>query len=199
MGRTPKSPTEKRLTKASKRKAAPEPVASTVASSTAAPASTDLKPPPWLLDKPALGVWHRIAPELHRLNILSPSDVDVFGRYCRHFADWIEATATINREGSTVLVKMTNSEERMPRMHPAVKVREVAEKHLLEIEDRFGGSPLARYRLIAQQAAHPGAFGDLFSRAGVTPDQAPGTTAPTAPAASPSPSPIGVLHPSRLN
>ena len=183
MGRTPKSPIEKRLTGAGKRRVRP-----------AAPLSASViggfAPPPWLISKAALGVWHRITPELRRLNILSTSDADVFGRYCQHFAEWIEAADTIKREGSTVLVKMTNSDERMPRLHPAVRVRDLAEKHLIDIEDRFGGSPLARYRLIAQQAAHPGAWGDLFAQK---------SDSRAEPVAAATPSPIGMLQRATLN
>lgn len=186
MGRTPKSPTEKRLTGAGKRRVRPT-------NRAAAPAASGFTPPPWLIGKAALGVWHRITPELRRLNILSTSDADVFGRYCQHFAEWIEAADTIKREGSTVLVKMTNSDERMPRLHPAVRVRDLAEKHLIDIEDRFGGSPLARYRLIAQQAAHPGAWGDLFAQKPDSPAE------PTAAAASSGTSPIGMLQRATLN
>ena len=150
-------------------------------------ASSDFPPPPWLTDREALSVWSRVAPELRRLSILTTSDRDTFGRYCWHFAGFIRALkqAPIGKE--FVLVKMTNSEERMPRLHPAVKAREIHERHLLDIEDRFGGSPLARYRLIAQQAAYPGAFGDLFNRTDAGSD---GTT-PPAPDASASP--IGIL------
>ena len=157
MGRRPKSPEEKRITGAGRRPA------SAVAPAVAV-ADGEFRAPPWLVGSAEVGVWNRVVPELRRLNMLAPSDADVFARYCRHFATWLDACATLDREGHTALVKMTNSEERMPRLHPAVKVRELAEKHLVEIEDRFGGSPLARFRLIAQSAAHPGAFGDLFAR-----------------------------------
>lgn len=184
MGRTPKSSSEKRLTGAGKRvvralATAPLDAEQAIAS--------DFPPPAWLVDKTAIGVWHRMAPELRRLNLLAASDRDIFGRYCFHFAGFIRASeqAPVGREFT--LVKMTGSEERMPRLHPAVKARELHERHLIDIEDRFGGSPLARFRLIAQQAAHPGAWGDLFNRSGKPSD--PDAPAETAPATSP----IGAL------
>jgi P27 family predicted phage terminase small subunit len=188
MGRRSKSPQEKLMTGAGRR---PIRAVSVPALTTS---TGQLVPPPWLTDKDALGVWSRVTPELARMNIITAADADTFARYCIHFAGWINACARLVKAGGeTVYVKMTNSEERMPRLHPDVKVREIHERNLVDIEDRFGGSPLARYRLIAQQAAHPGAFGDLFKPREA--DQVPNTTA----APPPSSSPIGALRPSSLN
>lgn len=165
MGRRPKPEAEKRITGAGRR-----PVR---AKAPVALADGEFRAPPWLTGAAEVGVWNRIVPELRRLKMLAASDADVFARYCRHFAEWLQACDVLQAEGASVLVKMTHSDERMPRLHPMAKVRELAERHLVDIEDRFGGSPLARFRLIAQSAAHPGAFGDLFGRAGSEADAPP--------------------------
>ena len=181
MGRRLKPASEQRMTGASKRRARSVELGAGV---------SDFPPPPWLTDREARSVWNRIAPELRRLNMLTPGDSDTFGRYCWHFAGFIRCLEQAPLGKEYVDVKMTNSEERMPRLHPAVKARELHERHLVDIEDRFGVSPLARYRLIAQQAAHPGAFGDLFNPkpAPTAENQVPGAAEP------PPTSPIGVLQ-----
>ena len=43
----------------------------------------------------------------------------------------------------------------MPRINPSVKVREIAERHILDISARFGLDPSNRYRLLRDQAAAP--------------------------------------------
>jgi P27 family predicted phage terminase small subunit len=181
MGRTPKSPTEKRLTGAGKRATpAKAPAASARPSKLAAPS--------WLV-RSAQPIWRRIVPELLRLNLMSPGDADVIGRYCTCLANWIRAARTLDKEGLTIMVPMTNSEHSMPRRHPAVQVLGDMHRQMIDLEDRFGGSPIARYRLVAQQAAHPGAIGDLFG--GGKPSAEPSVNAG---AGAPSSSPVGALQ-----
>lgn len=185
MARPSKSPDEKRLTGASKRKAPHKP-----SSGGARRVATKVRAPAWI-SKPARAIWYRIVPELARLNLISQGDADVIGRYCADLASWIKAQRILDREGLTVLVPMTNSDHKMPRRHPAVQVCSDLHRRMVDIEDRFGGSPLARYRLFAQQAAHPNLPGDLFAGAASAKDDA--VTAP-APA-----SPIGALNRPTLN
>ena len=139
----------------------------------------------------ARAVWNRIVPELQRLNIMNESFRDPVGRYCLHFADWIRLSKEIARDGTTMMVKMTNSEERMPRVNPAIRVRDTLERSLIDIEDRFGLSPLARFRIVSHQAANPQR--DLFGR-----DPAPSPVADAPAMPPPSTSPVGVLR-SQLN
>lgn len=148
------------------------------------------QPPSWLKGVSELAQWRRLVPELQRLNLYNDSLRDTVGRYCQHFADWVRLTHEIKRDGATVWVTMTNGEDRMLRINPAVRVRDTVEKHLVDLEDRFGFSPLARYRLTAFQAAQPRA--DLFGHAvaAAKADEVPGAPPPPA-----DDSPIGVLRP----
>jgi P27 family predicted phage terminase small subunit len=157
----------------------------------AAGAPKALLPPDWIVGTSARAVWKRIVPELQRLNIMNESFRDPVGRYCLHFADWIRLSKEIARDGTTMMVKMTNSEERMPRVNPAIRVRDTLERSLIDIEDRFGLSPLARFRIVSHQAANPQR--DLFGR-----EPAPAPDADQPPMPPPSASPVGVLR-SQLN
>jgi P27 family predicted phage terminase small subunit len=74
--------------------------------------------------------------------------------YCVHMADWIAATLDIHKHGSWMKAKNVNGDE-MPRLNPAVKVREIAERHILQISERFGLDPANRYKLMRDQAAAP--------------------------------------------
>lgn len=127
-------------------------------------------------------VWERIAPELIRSNIMTPTDFEAFGRYCVHVADWAELSKTIKREGRTQTVKTTSGDE-MVRMHPAVKARELAEKRMIDLEDRFGLNPRYRMAIMRDMNALPG-FGGLFDRQGHDdkPDHTAEPAEPVAPA-----------------
>ncbi len=183
MGRNPKPAAEKLLTGASNR-----PIRASNANKTAVGQSS-FAPPAWLTGQQARAIWKQVVPQLQSLRFIQEVDRNVLGRYCQHFADWIKATKEIQALGMTVLVKMTNSEERMPRLNPSIRVRDILERQLVDIEDRFGMSTLARYRIISQQAANLNAFGDLFDR-GAAGDDAPKES----PVATIVPSPIGVLR-----
>lgn len=141
----------------------------------------ELAPPAMLKDRalgPARKVWEELAPELRRLNLLQPLDRYTFAMYCVHMADWIKANRDIQREGAHYDAPMTGGEATMKRLHPAVKVRELAEKHLLEIGARFGLDPANRYRLLRDQAAALVSSGGLFDREPETDTRPPASPAP---------------------
>ena len=185
MGRRPKAEAEKRLTGAGRRPLRGE--------SAASPAKAKpMQPPSWLTGPSARAVWKRVVPELQRVNFLNDSFRDPLGRYCVHLAEWIRLTKEIKRDGATMMVKMTNSEERMPRMNPAIRVRDTIEKSLIDLEDRFGLSTLARYRVISHQAANPQR--DLFGHSADTPDADERQAARSMPPPAKASSPIGLLN-----
>jgi P27 family predicted phage terminase small subunit len=53
--------------------------------------------PPGFLTQAAAEEWRRIAPELHRLGLLSALDVTPLAAYCQAFATWCEATEAADR------------------------------------------------------------------------------------------------------
>lgn len=148
------------------------------------------QPPAWLVGVSARAQWRRVVPEMQRLNLYNESLRDVVGRYCLHFAEWIDLTRKIRKEGQTVAVVMTNGKNTMLRVNPAVRARDITERSLIDLEDRFGFSPLARFRLTGFQAATPRT--DLFGQ--VAGKQDVNLESPMPPPAAEGASPIGALR-----
>lgn len=156
-------------------------------------ASVQQDHPKFLADhrlKAALDIWRELEPDLRRLHLLDRLDRHTFAMYCVHMADWITATRDIQNRGHWKNVKNVNGEP-MPRLNPMVKVREIAERHILEISSRFGLDPANRYKLLRDQAAAPKAQ-DLFSS---VPGQPAAGASPPASGPEPDelPSPIGLM------
>jgi len=147
-----------------------------------------LAPPRWL-KKRGLQVWHRIAPRLVTLKLLTPADVETFGRYCRNFARWLSAQEMIDKEGETYESESLHG--KLKRIHPVFLMADRVERQLLAAEDRFGLNPAERQRLFAAraQSADPAAR-DLFGD-----DRRPNDPAakPAEPA-QPIEGPIGLLN-----
>lgn len=123
--------------------------------------------------KEALAIWKELAPELVRLHLLDRLDRYSFALYCVHLADWIVATRDIQQRKQWMNVKNVNG-DMMPRLNPSVKVRELAERHILEIGARFGLDPANRYRLMRDQAAAPLPQGNAGDQPGLPLEGEPG-------------------------
>jgi P27 family predicted phage terminase small subunit len=109
----------------------------------------------------ALDVWRQMAPDLQRIAALTNLDRYTLAIYCVHMADWIVATRDIKANGQWHTVK-TVSGDKMERLRPAVKIRELAERHIMEIGERFGLNPSARYKMLRDEAIVAGQ-GNLFA------------------------------------
>lgn len=141
--------------------------------------------------KDALAIWRELEGDLKRLHLLERLDRHTFAMYCVHMADWITATRDIQKRGHWKNVKNVNG-DLMPRLNPMVKVREIAERHILEIGSRFGLDPSNRYKLLRDQSAAPASSGDLFNQPAPVAD---GEQPPAAPATSNElPSPLGLME-----
>lgn len=140
----------------------------------AAPTSgaSRLSPPAYMEGarfKTDLKVWNELVPELRELNLLHRLDRYTFAMLCTHIADWIDATEDIKKLGSYYEATGVN-EQKLLRLNPAVKVRQIAEKHILEIGAKFGMNPFDRYKLLRDQAA--AGFGGLWEHAKAKEDEA---------------------------
>lgn len=125
----------------------------------------DLLPPDILLESSAydgaLQVWRDLGPNLKRIQALTKIDRPTFARYCIHTADWLDLTRDIKARGYYHMVK-TVSGDRMERLRPAVKMRDLVESRIVEIERLFGLNPADRYKMLRDQALVPDG-GDLFA------------------------------------
>lgn len=100
------------------------------------PGWTRLPPePPEILTGVALEEWHRVAPELQRLQLTKPVDAASLAAYCLAFQRLCEAQRIIDSEG----ILGRNSQGRV--RHPAVAVLEAASKDLRAWANEFGFTP----------------------------------------------------------
>lgn len=133
-----------------------------------------------------LQIWRDLSPDLRRINSLARLDRFGFAMYCVHMADWIRATLDIKAKGETYKARSTITKDWLLKMNPMVKVREIAEKHLLELGARFGLDPTSRFKLVGLQA---GLAGQGFLPFGDGADK----PAPDAPQEEPAARPTGFL------
>lgn len=62
------------------------------------------------LDGPALVIWEALAPRLHNAGLLTEADLNTFARYCRVYAAWSAAMASLegaqDRQAVLTLAKL---------------------------------------------------------------------------------------------
>ncbi|WP_341989770.1 phage terminase small subunit P27 family [Azorhizobium sp. AG788] len=145
-------------------------------------------PPPWLKGD-GLAIWERRAPQLVAMRLLTQTDSEAFGRYCRNFARWLKMQVALDETGESYVTESAHGT--MRRLTPEFMAADRLERQLAATEDRFGLNPAERQRIMVQRAAMTN-FGDLFSGQGQAPSApASAKTNPQPPKAS---SPIGVLQ-----
>jgi P27 family predicted phage terminase small subunit len=113
--------------------------------------------PAFLLDEKVdfrmeLDVWKDQAPHLKRMNALQKPDRYTFAIYCVHMADWIRATLDIRKNGATYKARSTITKDVLHKLNPMVRVRNDAERAILDLATRFGLDPLSRFKLVGIQA-----------------------------------------------
>ena len=108
----------------------------------ASPGFVRLPPePPELLRDEALEEWHRVVPELTRLNLTKPIDAAALTVYCLAWQRLCQAQAILDEEG----VLHTTSQGRSK--HPALMIAEAASKELRAWAGEFGLTPSAENRV----------------------------------------------------
>lgn len=130
-------------------------------------------PPAWL--SPAgKRVWRRSAPGLHRLGLLTDSDVNAFAAYCREWATYLEASAAVAREGM-VLRDIGSMGQAKAIAHPCVAVGNQALANAIRIGARFGLTPSDRVALPGTKDEKRSPIEELGKRGQVLPG--PGSAA----------------------
>jgi P27 family predicted phage terminase small subunit len=104
------------------------------------------------VSKYAQQVWRELYDELTRLNLLKRVDQNVFARYCRYFAEWVEYTRIIDEQGPYYETTSPHVGE-LKRSHPATRLRKDLEQHLKDIEDAIGMRPAARQQIFMRLSA----------------------------------------------
>lgn len=142
----------------SRRKAEPVAVAAKAVDAGATVAVVKIAPPAWLKGE-ARKVWDQEAPGFINARLLGRTDVVSFARWCQTMADWLELAVVLKKKGQFYDVQSNHG--KYIRAHPAAARMDRLETRLVALEDRFGGNPSARQRIIAARAQSP--IGDLFT------------------------------------
>jgi P27 family predicted phage terminase small subunit len=108
--------------------------------------------PPGFLTGYAVDEWYSIAPELHRLGLLSVIDVMPLAAYCQAYKRWrmaeeiLAEMAKRDLATSALLVKNTTGDA---VQNPLVKIAAHAARDMIRFGGEFGMTPVARARIAA--------------------------------------------------
>ena len=96
--------------------------------------------PAWL-NKLGMEYWERNAPRLIDCGVLTNKDYDAFCKLCDIYADWRDCQAKIKKSG---LFYKTTSDRGAMRIveHPAVARKSAAFKDMMNLERKFGLTPI---------------------------------------------------------
>jgi P27 family predicted phage terminase small subunit len=103
----------------------------------------ELEPPEFLLEE-AKAEWHRVGPELVRLNLLTVLDLAAFAAYCQSWARWLLAEQALAAAGGALTIKTPRGSE---VMNPLLHVARDAAAAMLRYAVEFGMTPSSRGRL----------------------------------------------------
>lgn len=87
--------------------------------------------------------WHRLVPELARLNLIAHLDRGQLAIYCVAFAQWLDAVEIIQKFGSVV-----KTPSGFPVQSPYVAILNRQADTMIRIASEFGFTPASRARLV---------------------------------------------------
>jgi P27 family predicted phage terminase small subunit len=125
--------------------------------------------PPEFLTGHACDEWYRVAPELHRLQLLTVVDVNALAAYCAAYKRWRTAEETLNemakRDPVTSGLIIRSSNTKAPMQNPLVLIAKQAASDMVRYASEFGMTAAARARIAAGVYNEPsgGKFGDLLA------------------------------------
>ena len=102
--------------------------------------------------------WHRLVPELARLNLITHLDRGQLAIYCVAYAQWIEAAEFIQKFGS-----MVKTPSGFPVQSPYVAILNRQADTMIRIASEFGFTPASRAKLIPEKTKNywPDQYGNL--------------------------------------
>jgi P27 family predicted phage terminase small subunit len=114
-------------------------------------------PPPFVRGYAADEYW-RVAPELHRLGLLTVVDLMPLAAYCMAYTRWRtaeEALARMAEADPVAHALLIKSADGNPRRNPLVKIADDAADAMVRYAGEFGMTPVARSRLAAGVDGQP--------------------------------------------
>jgi P27 family predicted phage terminase small subunit len=101
--------------------------------------------PPAFLHAYAVEEWHRVAPELHRLKLLTLVDVGPLAAYCAAYGHWRVAEEALARNGELVAMDSRGR----TRTNPWLGIARNAASQMVTFAGHFGLTPASRSRIAA--------------------------------------------------
>jgi P27 family predicted phage terminase small subunit len=120
--------------------------------------TADVPQPPEHLSAEAAVEWRKIAPELHRIGLLTMADLAAFGGWCEVMARWIKAERELHGQPYTV-----STDEGGTKINPLVSIANTALRDMVHCASQFGMTPAGRARLNAGITRPPKKFSGLVS------------------------------------
>jgi P27 family predicted phage terminase small subunit len=114
--------------------------------------------PPQALSKTAQDEWWRIAPELHRLGILTIADLRPLAAYCQTYARWIDCEAAL---ADAALVKVSSMGGEV--VNPLLRIAERAAHDMMKYAAEFGFTPSSRTKVSCSAPVPPSKFDGLLA------------------------------------
>lgn len=138
--------------------------------------------------------WHKVAPEMIRLNFVRTSDRPGLERYCENLAEYW--TMHLKLRGQPRTYWTDSAHGKMKRVEPLYLLLQRVEKMLFDYEDRIGLNPAARQRILLGMANRPAG---LFDEPAANKSENDGSNSDGKPAGAPDESPIGILAGARVH
>lgn len=129
------------------------------------------EPPPWLQNPEAEAEWRRVAPELHRLRLVTPIDLSVLEAYCAAYGRWRDAEQALAllRKNDPVMrgLWIKVGKDAAPIENPLIRTSRRCAGTFLQAAMLLGISALARARLagvgVSSGGDKPSRFGGLLA------------------------------------
>lgn len=104
--------------------------------------------PPAFLDEVATKEWKRVAPELHRLGLLTVVDIMALAAYCQCYSDYLTAREAIARAGGNPTF---TTDKGYVGQRPEVTIAQKSLALMKAYMAEFGMTPSARARMALPQ------------------------------------------------
>jgi P27 family predicted phage terminase small subunit len=112
--------------------------------------AADVPEPPAFITGYAADEWHRTAPELHRLGLLTRIDVPALAAYCHAFGQWrmaAESLAKMQANDPMMNGMIIKTKYGDAAMNPLVSIARKHASDVIRYAAEFGLTPIARTRL----------------------------------------------------
>ncbi|MDY6960323.1 MAG: phage terminase small subunit P27 family [Pseudomonadota bacterium] len=105
--------------------------------------------PAWL-DDAGRETWEALTADLRNRNMLRDAETVAFARYCDYVSLWRDLRGKVREIGATVT--SISKHGQLDRVSPQLKAMLAIEGALVALEDRYGMTPAARYRIMTMKA-----------------------------------------------